>query len=131
MSSRIWGGVATVAFALSPLTPVKNLQAQEYEHGAELQNCVSTYFDASFYGWLAIRNNCGAPITVSFVGATGANGGTVSLAAGAHTSTGYSRSQWSAAGGIYYAVCNASYYPIEANRSIWTHANQPFLCKRS
>jgi hypothetical protein len=130
MNIRTQSAFVTLALALASVTWFSDLHAQEYEHGAELQNCVSTYYDAGFYGWLAIRNNCGAPITVSFLGATGANIGTVTLAPGAHSSTGYSRGEWAAAGGIYYAVCNAGYYPIEANRGVWTHAGQPFLCKR-
>lgn len=130
MNIRTCITVITFAMALAVFASHNEARAQEYEHGAELQNCVSTYYDRGFYGWLAIRNSCATPITVAFVGGTGGNSGTLTLSAGTHASTGYSQAEWTAVGGIYYAVCHADYYPIETNRRIWLHAGQPFLCMR-
>jgi TPR repeat protein len=97
--------------------------------------CVSQFWDAQYYNWLSLQNNCGQAIHVQFVSVNrdGNLWGSADLAPGAKSNTGASQADAVKAGGIVLYVCPEGSLSVDntTDQQVGTHAgNVAFRCKK-
>ncbi|MGB7284685.1 MAG: hypothetical protein WBE13_20630 [Candidatus Acidiferrum sp.] len=98
-------------------------------------SCVHQFWDSTLYGWFAFRNDCGRPISVTYIAVSpedpdGASG--CDIDPGKSCNTGWSKSEVQAKGGGFDVyVCPKGYMPVDAatDQSV-DKSNVKFVCKK-
>jgi TPR repeat protein len=93
--------------------------------------CVSRFWDANNYNWLALQNDCGQPIYVEFIfnhPVGWAMTGAANLGAGAHLDTGRSSNDINQAGGYELYVCPGGSVPVDLNGQVLQTNVPEFRC---
>lgn len=93
-------------------------------------DCLRSFYDASYHGWLALENVCSEPIYVAYRCWKGFPSGATTLAPGKRDSTGSSKREIDAAGGISFAVCGDGFLPYGTNGRVWNEAGAEYTCRK-
>jgi hypothetical protein len=96
------------------------------------QGCIRQFYDASFYGWLALQNACPQSIYVLYIAFNpGYGGSSVTLRPNQKSSTGYSRTEVQRKRGYQFFLCPAGYYPVDASNRFVNRVNTAYRCQQA
>jgi len=117
--------LAVIILALSGICP--SFVLAQASHVEPVPQCLAHFNDS--HNWMAYRNTCNVTIYVAWIGQNGHLSGSAPLNAGETTSTGWSSTEVSSAGGLTSFACPTSYIPVDANDRFVTSPVARYFCK--
>ena len=97
-------------------------------------SCIAEFWDANNYGWLALQNNCGQPVHLTWIATSPTDtygAASADIAVGQKAETGWSQDEVAAKQHFNFFICPGGYIAVDGvTHQAISSPNETFVCQK-